>query len=40
MLFIKNNFKAVKATAEHLRINVRWGGDFKSFRDAPHWELV
>lgn len=31
---------AVKATAEHLKINVRWGGNFKIFRDAPHWELL
>jgi len=31
---------AVKATAEHLKIKVRWGGDFKGFRDAPHWEIV
>lgn len=31
---------AVKVTAEHLKIKVRWGGDFKGFRDAPHWETV
>lgn len=36
-----DNFaRAVKATAEHLKIKVRWGGDFKSFRDAPHWEII
>lgn len=36
-----DNFaRAVKATAEHLGIKVRWGGDFKDFRDAPHYELV
>lgn len=35
-----DNFaRAVKVTAEHLGINVKWGGDFKSFKDAPHWEL-
>lgn len=35
-----DNFaRAVKVTAEHLGINVKWGGDFKSFRDNPHWEL-
>lgn len=31
---------AVKATAEQLKIKVRWGGDFKGFRDAPHWEVA
>lgn len=31
--------RAVKATAEHLKIKIKWGGNFKSFRDAPHWEL-
>lgn len=32
--------RAVKATAQHYKINLIWGGDFKSFRDAPHYELV
>jgi peptidoglycan L-alanyl-D-glutamate endopeptidase CwlK len=32
--------KAMKQAAQELNIKVRWGGDFKSFFDAPHWELV
>jgi len=32
--------KAMKQAANELNIKVRWGGDFKSFFDAPHWELV
>lgn len=31
---------AMKKAAQELNIKVRWGGDFKSFFDAPHWELV
>jgi len=31
---------AVKKAAEELRINIRWGGDFKSFFDGPHFELI
>lgn len=30
----------VKATAQRLGIQVRWGGDFKGFFDGPHWEIV
>lgn len=38
----------VKATADRLGINVRWGGDFNRdgnlhndpFVDLPHWELI
>ena len=26
--------------AIELGIKVRWGGNFKSFYDAPHWELI
>lgn len=29
----------VLATAIDLGIKVRWGGSFKNFYDAPHWEL-
>jgi len=29
----------VKAKAVELGIDVRWGGDFKSIYDAPHWEI-
>lgn len=32
--------KAMKKSAEELKINIRWGGDFKSFFDGPHFELV
>ena len=31
--------RAVKATAEHYKIKIIWGGDFKSFSDRPHFEL-
>lgn len=31
---------AVKKAADELRINIRWGGDFKSFFDGPHFELI
>lgn len=29
----------VKATAKSLGIEVEWGGDWKSFKDYPHWQL-
>jgi len=29
----------VKTVARNLDISVRWGGDFKSIFDPPHWEL-
>ncbi len=32
--------KAMKQAAAELGISVRWGGDFKSFYDGPHFELV
>ena len=31
---------AMKKAADELNVKVRWGGDFKSFFDGPHWELV
>lgn len=31
--------KAMKDAAEELNIPVEWGGDFKSFKDGPHWQL-
>lgn len=31
--------KAMKGAAEELNIPVEWGGDFKSFKDGPHWQL-
>lgn len=30
----------VKAVAEELGINVKWGGDWKTFFDGPHFELA
>lgn len=31
--------KAMKESAEELGVDIRWGGDFKSFFDGPHFEL-
>lgn len=31
--------KAMKDAAEELNIPVEWGGDFKSFKDGPHYQL-
>lgn len=30
----------MKQAASELGVTIRWGGDFKSFFDGPHWELV
>lgn len=30
----------IKKCANRLQIKIKWGGDFKSFKDLPHWELV
>lgn len=30
---------AVKAAAREMGISVQWGGDWRSFRDGPHWQL-
>ena len=30
---------AVKSAAAELRIPIVWGGDWKTFRDGPHYEL-
>lgn len=32
--------KAMKQAANELNISIRWGGDFKSFFDGPHFELI
>jgi len=29
----------VKQAAVDLGIQIQWGGDWKSFKDGPHWEL-
>lgn len=31
--------KAMKQAAKELQVNIRWGGDFKTFFDGPHFEL-
>lgn len=31
--------EAMKTAAEELDIPIKWGGDWKSFYDAPHFEL-
>jgi peptidoglycan L-alanyl-D-glutamate endopeptidase CwlK len=31
---------AMTRAAEELGVRIRWGGDFKSFFDGPHFELV
>jgi len=31
--------KVVKKAAADLKIPVTWGGDWRSFKDGPHWEL-
>jgi hypothetical protein len=30
----------VKECAFRMGIKVKWGGDFKSWKDYPHWELI
>jgi peptidoglycan LD-endopeptidase CwlK len=30
---------AMKAAANDLKVPVEWGGNWKSFRDYPHWQL-
>jgi peptidoglycan L-alanyl-D-glutamate endopeptidase CwlK len=32
--------RAMKKAAADQQVNIRWGGDFKSFFDGPHFELV
>lgn len=31
--------KTVKAAAAAEKVALTWGGDFRSFKDGPHWEL-
>ena len=31
--------KAVKEAAKQLNVPIQWGGDWKSFKDGPHFEL-
>ena len=30
---------AIKEAAEELGVTIEWGGDWKSFKDGPHWQL-
>ena len=29
----------INKTAQKLRVVLRWGGDWKTFKDYPHWEI-
>ena len=31
--------KAMKQAAKELNVKIRWGGDWKRFRDGPHFQL-
>lgn len=31
--------KAVKQAAAELKVPIEWGGDWRSFKDGPHWQL-
>jgi peptidoglycan L-alanyl-D-glutamate endopeptidase CwlK len=31
--------KAMKAAAAELNVPIIWGGDWRTFKDGPHWEL-
>lgn len=31
--------KIIKQCAKELNVPITWGGDWKSFKDGPHWEL-
>lgn len=30
---------AVKQAAKDERVSIEWGGDWRSFKDGPHWQL-
>lgn len=30
---------AVKQAAKELKVPIEWGGDWKKFKDGPHWQL-
>ena len=32
--------RAMKKAADDQQVKIRWGGDFKSFFDGPHFELI
>ena len=31
--------KAMKAASAELNIPIEWGGDWRTFKDGPHWQL-
>ena len=31
--------RAIKAAALAEKVNLTWGGDWRTFKDGPHWEL-
>ena len=31
--------EAMKLAADELEVDLEWGGDWKSFKDGPHWQL-
>ena len=31
--------EAMKTAAHELNVDLDWGGDWRSFKDGPHWEL-
>lgn len=32
--------KAFKQAAKELGVKIKWGGDWRTFKDAPHFELI
>ena len=32
--------KVIKEVAKECGIDLQWGGDWKSFKDGPHWQLA
>ena len=32
--------KVIKKAAAELKVDIQWGGDWRSFKDGPHWELT
>jgi len=30
----------MKQAAEELRVDLEWGGDWRTFKDGPHWQLA
>jgi peptidoglycan L-alanyl-D-glutamate endopeptidase CwlK len=38
--YYKSISEAFKQAAKELGIKIRWGGDWKSFVDSPHFELI